>query len=52
MVYITGDIHGDISFFKNPVLRRLTEKTRCSSAATLALSGTRTMSRKKRTWKS
>lgn len=26
MVYITGDIHGDISFFKNPVLRRLTEK--------------------------
>lgn len=25
MVYITGDIHGDISFFKNPKLRKLTE---------------------------
>jgi hypothetical protein len=25
MVYITGDIHGDISFFKNPKLKKLTE---------------------------
>lgn len=25
MVYITGDIHGDISFFKKPKLRKLTE---------------------------
>ena len=25
MVYITGDIHGDLSFFKNPKLRKLTE---------------------------
>lgn len=25
MVYITGDTHGDISFFKNPKLRKLTE---------------------------
>ncbi|MBE6720258.1 MAG: hypothetical protein E7571_06360 [Ruminococcaceae bacterium] len=25
MVYITGDVHGDISFFKNPELRKLTE---------------------------
>lgn len=26
MVYITGDIHGDINFFKNPKLRKLTEE--------------------------
>ena len=26
MVYITGDIHGDITFFNNPQLKRLTEK--------------------------
>lgn len=25
MVYITGDIHGDITFFKNPKLKKLTE---------------------------
>ncbi len=25
MVYITGDVHGDISFFKDPRLRKLTE---------------------------
>ncbi|MBQ9228447.1 MAG: metallophosphoesterase [Eubacterium sp.] len=25
MVYITGDTHGDISFFKNPKLKKLTE---------------------------
>ncbi|MBE6817479.1 MAG: hypothetical protein E7520_07245 [Ruminococcaceae bacterium] len=25
MVYITGDVHGDIRFFKNPALRKLTE---------------------------
>lgn len=25
MVYITGDTHGDLSFFKNPALRKLTE---------------------------
>ncbi|MBQ7202592.1 MAG: metallophosphoesterase [Eubacterium sp.] len=25
MVYITGDVHGDISFFKNPQLKKLTE---------------------------
>lgn len=25
MVYITGDVHGDISFFKNPKLKKLTE---------------------------
>lgn len=25
MVYITGDTHGDLSFFKNPKLRKLTE---------------------------
>lgn len=25
MVYITGDIHGDINFFKNPKLKKLTE---------------------------
>lgn len=25
MVYITGDTHGDISFFKNPQLKKLTE---------------------------
>lgn len=26
MIYITGDTHGDISFFKNPKLRKLGEK--------------------------
>ena len=26
MVYITGDTHGDISWFKNPKLKRLGEK--------------------------
>lgn len=25
MVYVTGDIHGDISFFKHPMLKKLTE---------------------------
>lgn len=25
MVYITGDVHGDINFFKNPKLKKLTE---------------------------
>lgn len=25
MVYLTGDIHGDINFFKNPKLKKLTE---------------------------
>ena len=25
MVYITGDVHGEIGFFKNPALRKLTE---------------------------
>ena len=25
MVYITGDTHGDISLFKNPKLRKLTD---------------------------
>lgn len=26
MVYITGDTHGDISFLKNPKLKKLNEK--------------------------
>ena len=26
MIYITGDTHGDISFFRNPKLNKLTEK--------------------------
>lgn len=26
MVYITGDIHGDINFFKNPILKKLTDR--------------------------
>ena len=25
MVYITGDIHGDLSFFKNPKLKKLND---------------------------
>ena len=26
MVYVTGDTHGDISFFKDPKLKKLTEE--------------------------
>ena len=26
MIFVTGDTHGDISFFKNPALKKLGEK--------------------------
>lgn len=48
MVYVTGDTHGDINFFKNPKLKKLTEEDTLIVCGDFGFCGTEATPKKRR----